>query len=335
MNNYKFVLVGHGSIGSRFKDALIKLKIDKKDIYIIEKNKELLSNLKAQNYVCFDDIEEIPKSDGYELAGIIANWGPDHLPSANKLVDKGCKKLIIEKPISHSIAELIKFKERCKSNNLFVTVHYFWKYTNIISKIRKIEEELCLDQPHGFRIIGGAVCLSTNGTHYFDLGCELLESNPVSVVSDLEVDYINPRDQSLAYIGGSASYKMTNSKFIHLSFSNKNSQAIRAELLYRDGIIEIGYEEGLICSMRDKESINKYGDKITRYGEFSSKKLYNFKNSNTVENILNNLIFDSNPRVPLEEAEVSLRMVIGALQSHEENRRIDLNEVKDFGYRIS
>lgn len=166
--NYKFVLVGHGSIGSRFKDALVNLKIDKKDIYIVEKNKELLSVLKAQNFICFEDIEEIPESDGFELAGIVANWGPDHLPSANKLVDKGCNRLIIEKPISHSIADLIKFKERCKKNKLFVTVHYFWKYTNIVSTIKKIEEEQGLNKPHGFRIIGGAVCLSTNGTHFFD-----------------------------------------------------------------------------------------------------------------------------------------------------------------------
>ena len=61
--------------------------------------------------------------------------------------------------------------------------------------------------------------LSTNGTHFFDLACELLDSEPEFITSDLEIDYINPRDKTLTIIGGMASYKMNNNSFIHVSFS--------------------------------------------------------------------------------------------------------------------
>ena len=63
--------------------------------------------------------------------------------------------------------------------------------------------------------------MSTSGTHYLDLACEILNSEPVSAMADLEIDYINPRDKSLAFVGGSASYRLQNGTFIHVSFTNK------------------------------------------------------------------------------------------------------------------
>ena len=92
------------------------------------------------------------------------------------------------------------FKKRCAKKNIFVTVHHHWNYTDLINKIENAQIKYNLGEPVGIRFIGGAVCLSTNGTHYFDLGCKILKSSPKEVSADLELDYINPRDKNLLNI---------------------------------------------------------------------------------------------------------------------------------------
>ena len=52
-----------------------------------------------------------------------------------------------------------------------------------------------LGKPVGIRLLGGAVDLSTNGIHDLDLCCDILETTPNTVFSDLEIDNINPREK--------------------------------------------------------------------------------------------------------------------------------------------
>lgn len=331
----KFLLIGHGSIGSRYKQCLMELGTKKDDLYIIETNSNIIEDLSSKGFKCYRSISEIKGIENNVKVGIVANWGPDHLKTANELIDIGCKRMIIEKPISNSINELQIFKQRVQENNIFVTVHYHWQYTKIFDLIKSTAYELKLGEAIGIRISGGAVGLSTNGTHFLDFACKVLDSEPKTVISDLDIDYINPRDKSLAYIAGSASYRMGNNSFIHVSFSNKNSQSIRAEILYRNGIIEVGTDGNLNCLKREEEAIKLYGDKITRYGELNHIKKINFNDPSTINVILKNLIHEEKECVSLDNAESALRMVLGAIQSHNESRKIELYNIVDSNIRIS
>ena len=78
--------------------------------------------------------------------------------------------------------------------------------------------------------MGGALCLSTNGVHWLDLALEILNSIPSSITADLDIDYINPRDESLAFIGGMSSFRLSNGSFIHISYTNKNSHLAEPKL---------------------------------------------------------------------------------------------------------
>ena len=71
------------------------------------------------------------------------------------------------------------------------------------------------------------------------MACEILKAEPLTAMADLEIDYINPRDKSLAFVGGNSSYRMNNGTFIHVSFTNKSSHTNKTEVIYRHGIIEI------------------------------------------------------------------------------------------------
>ncbi len=331
----QIVLVGHGSIGSRYKQSLIKHLGPNDNLYIVDNNDSLLESLRKDGFNCFKSISEITSISKSISHGIVANWGPDHVKTAHELIDIGCKRLIIEKPVSSRIDELIDLKKRCNKENIFVTVHHHWNYTDILNIIKESENKFDIGDPVGIRFIGGAVCLSTNGTHYFDLGCSILKSIPKQISADLELDYINPRSEDLVNIGGMASYKMKNGTFIHASFSNQNSQAFRTEIVYRHAIIEISTELKIKCFKRKSEDILKFGEKITRYGDLEFLSDIHYKDISTIDLILENLFNGINPTVSIEHAETSLLMVLGAIESHLSMNKVQFDKVKDTGILIS
>lgn len=328
-------LVGCGSIGSRYKENLTRNYPYIENFYIIDNNKEVVQNLRKEGFKSFLSINEFIEEKINISHGIVANWGPDHLDTANKLIDQGCKKLIIEKPLSSRKDQLQIFKKRCMKENIFVTVHHHWKYTNISELIKNTQEDHALGKPVGVRLIGGAVCLSTNGTHAFDLSCEILETIPKSITSDLELDYINPRDKKLINIGGMASYKMKNNTFIHVSLTNTNSEALIIEFVYRNASIKLLSDSSLNLYKRDENDIKKFGDKITRYGELNFIKEIEFEDRPTVGDVLKNLIEDKSPKVSIQDAEIPVLMVLGALESHQKSKRILFDNINDTGILIS
>ena len=338
INEFKIMniaLVGHGSIGSKYKENLIQHFPNIDNFYIIDNNKAVVQNLRKEGFKSLECFDELIKKKINISHAIVANWGPDHLDTANKLIDLGCKKLIIEKPLSSRKDQLQFFKERCMKENIFVTVHHHWKYTDISEIIKNTQKDYELGKPVGVRLIGGAVCLSTNGTHAFDLSCEILETIPKSITSDLELDYINPRNNKLVNIGGMASYRMQNNTFIHVSLTNTNSEALIIEFVYRNASIKLLSDSSLNLYKRDENDIKKFGDKITRYGELNFIKEIDFKDKPTVRDVLKNLIEDESPKVSIQDAEIPVLMVLGALESHQKNKKIFFDNINDTGILIS
>ncbi len=331
----KLALIGHGSIGSQYKAKIAENKYEIDDFYIIDPKESVLEQLKKEDYKCFSNINDLKENNITIDYGIVANWGPDHIKTANKLIDLGCKRMIIEKPLANRKDELQSFMERCIKEDIFVTIHHHWAYTNILTKIEETQFKYNLGNPKGIRIIGGSVCLSTNGTHFLDLSCDVLKSIPQHLIAELELDYINPRNKDLLNIGGMTAYKMKNGTFINVSFSNENSEAIRLEILYRNGLISLGSNGKLKCFQRDMDEVNKYQDKITRYGILQFKDEIQFENISTVDRILNNLISNEKPIVNLAKAEVTTLMVIGAIQSHLKGERVKYDKIEDNGLLIS
>ena len=74
------------------------------------------------------------------------------------MLDLGCKRFIIEKPVSGNKYEMYPFRKRCDEENVFVTVHHHWSYIPIKELIRNTENELNLGNPVGIRLLGGAIC---------------------------------------------------------------------------------------------------------------------------------------------------------------------------------
>ena len=83
------------------------------------------------------------------------------------------------------------------------------------------------------------------------------------------------------------------------------------------------------------EQVLEYKDKVTRYGKMFLISQNRSKEISTVDKVLDNLINDKKPKLDLENAEISLRMVLGAIQSHFQSKRVDLSKISESYIRIS
>ena len=94
INEFKIMniaLVGHGSIGSKYKENLIQHFPNIDNFYIIDNNKAVVQNLRKEGFKSLECFDELIKKKINISHAIVANWGPDHLDTANKLIDLGCK----------------------------------------------------------------------------------------------------------------------------------------------------------------------------------------------------------------------------------------------------
>ena len=334
----KIAIVGHGSIGSKYKEELLKKGFTNKSLIIIDNNINVIKKLRGEGFLCFKSISDIDKFANKIDYAIISNWGPDHIKSAQELLNFDCKRFIIEKPVSSNLRELEFFERDIEEKSIFATVHHHWKYVGLEKLIRDSQSKFNLEKPIGVRLIGGALGLCTNGIHWLDFAQEVLSSPVSTIVSDLEIDYINPRDDSLAFLGGMCSFKMKNKSFIHVSFSNKNSQSVRAEIVYKHGIIDIctkGLEGKLKIYKRKEEDLKKFENKITRHGLFDLIGESEFVNKRTVSDVIDDLLMSKSPKLSVEKAKIPLKMIIGAIQSTKENRLILWEDIIDQDIRIS
>ncbi len=330
------ILVGHGSIGSIYKSFLMETKgINKDNLHIIETKKIVRDKLISEGFKCYSTIKSLNKENIVPTHSVVANWGPDHVNSAKQLIKLGCNRLIIEKPVSHRLDEFLSLKKISSENNIYVTVHHYWKLVECGNAIRKIQIKHDLGKPVGVRMIAGAACLSTNGIHDLDLCCDVLDSYPETVLADLQIDHINPRDKSLCYVGGVASFKMANDTFTHVSYTNKNSQTSRFEAIYKHGIIEIDLNGKLICFKRKQKDLDKSQGLVTRHGLLEKREEIPFEEIDTIPLIIDDLLHGKTPKVSLNRSEKSLRMLLGALKSNAEGKKVDCYNFEDSGVRIS
>ena len=93
----KVVLVGHGSIGTRYKKKLVTSLMPEDELYIVDTNESIVKGLVEEGFNAYPSLLELSHKNIQITHGIIANWGPEHIKTANFLIDLGAKMHIINK----------------------------------------------------------------------------------------------------------------------------------------------------------------------------------------------------------------------------------------------
>lgn len=257
MQNESVCLVGLGSIGlthlkqlsNHFHDFII---IDKN----IEASKRIEQVLGKRKFLFTTDINEI--SPGKHIShGVISNWGPSHYETFRKLVNLGTSRFIIEKPVTDSIAELVKIKKLKNQLSLQIFINFQWSYSALFKTLEAVSNKFKLGGIVSINVTGGAKCIATNGIHYLDLANKLFNEKPIKTFSILSNSYINPRQSDFLFLGGNATWLYGKNKYLNINFSNNSRISPRMEIIFELGIAVIEGDK-LCVNYIDKTSLVDY-----------------------------------------------------------------------------
>jgi predicted dehydrogenase len=272
MKTDKVLLVGFGSIG---KFHLQKLQKTYKIVDIIEPdydkhNAVLLSGSRTKiNF--YQNIENIENGITYEFA-VIANWGPDHFETIQKLYKKGIHKFLIEKPLSDSLFELDCIEQMIKNKQIEIISHFQWSYSFLPRIIESSDIKKEIGNLISIVISGGAKCLVTNGIHFMALADILFGSEPMTSSEMYQNDFINPRSKSFLYLEGNVTWKYPNSRYLSINFFNRSHNSIIGILNFEYGYAILENNNIKVFAIETIEK-NKIVSKTTTKN--ATKEIYN------------------------------------------------------------
>ncbi len=196
-NVYKTLLIGAGSIGSQIKDPSSPLPQNYADAlsahegFVLSAVCDPLSN---ESIITHRDLDEALNSEHYDVACVAAATN-QHARILEKLLNRGLKAIVVEKPMGMNLEESIKICELYERSNFPLLVNYSRRYSqtyaNIAKLIRSRESELLNVT------IRYAKGLKNNGSHAVDLifllADKITGSTPLASCNDF-----NPDDPSLS-----------------------------------------------------------------------------------------------------------------------------------------
>jgi len=204
---------------------------------------------------------------------VISTWGPSHADIFSKLVERGVKYVICEKPLTNSVSSASKMLALARANNVSLGVHHWLRYSGLVAGINKLSEKFELGPAVSVFITGGAQGLVTNGIHLIDIVSELFSNGPQSVISSAQGDSINPRSSDLHFYGGTAVWSFGEGKEASFSFTNHSSVRGNITIFFRNAIANLSQSlDSIEILGRDPEQLSAYPS-VTRVG-IGTEKLF-------------------------------------------------------------
>lgn len=257
--NPSFILVGLGSIGKTHLKYILGIS---RSIVVIDPNVEVLRYLEQENLssriMYFSSLESYRLEEIPEIA-VIANWGPDHFATIQKLVALGVKKLLVEKPLVSKLQDLENLKNAISICDLKVMTNMPISEGPLPMQVQALQLDEKLGKVQTILVSGGAKCLVTNGVHYVGLASKIFQTSPLSVISSIENHSINPRSTDFVFVEGNSNWQYGNGKYLSISFSNNSHVQLSINIICEFGkiVIEDDLATVFCISDADREKIDK------------------------------------------------------------------------------
>ena len=169
------VIVGCGSIGRRHLEHVRNFAT--KIIIIDPVFPEQLLDKTVQDPLIewHSELETISSLEFMDVdIGVVANWGPDHFNTIKTLIEFGITRIVLEKPMVCSIANLDSLLNIVQEKKIHIVVNQGWHYIQLAERINKLATEVELGPIAMINATGGARCISTAGSHVIHLAHMLL-----------------------------------------------------------------------------------------------------------------------------------------------------------------
>jgi len=209
---------------------------------------------------------------GVTLSGataVVSNLGPDHFSTVKALLEKGVRKILLEKPVSDTISNCQDLVALQRHLGAKIVVGFGMRHSGIVAAVRRSAEEHCGSLPTTVVVHGGALDMSTNGIHWLDFACALFHSMPTSVIGSGSKASINPRREDLFFWDGTLTWNFEGNRKLSVIFDNQSSVSATVTAYCRNGVIVVG-EDGLTISVRNTDEVSRFPS-VTRHGSVTEK----------------------------------------------------------------
>ena len=333
------LLIGCGSVG---KKHALAMALKYEYIVIVDKDKNIrpwvLANIGVKIEI-FNDLDDVPLIElcgKFNITAVIATWGPTHLQIFNILVENGVRRIVCEKPFANSISSAREMISKAQEKNVRVVVGVTRRYTKLADFLNQTLIEYCGGSAEVIVVSGGAHCVATMGAHWLDLAFQLFGSNAINVIGNLRDQNINPRDKTLGYWEGSASWEFPNNKFFTINFTNSSRVASSVEIIGKLGSITIEPTGDIVVKSIELNPVER-NQPITRTKLATPVKVIDnmdpFTHFEPFQELLNIVDGSGELPYPLGEVECVLNALLGAFESSLLERKISLPiQQGDVGY---
>lgn len=269
---YKILILGFGSIGYRYFEAISKIKSPKIKIIIVDKKiKSLLKkyNLRNKFITTYSDIENISKK--IDLGIISTTCNNRHILLKNLKKKCDFKSLIIEKPLTQSPNELLKL------NNTLNDTKKVWVNTDrrSISAYKAIKSKINLKKKIYMKVEGNSWGICCNGLHFIDLFNFFCEEYIDTILEKKVLRWCPSKRKNFQELDNGELKLKFDKHELYLS-SKKNSLPKNLKIFIKNG-------ENKFYIKEKNETINvKYKNKMLFY----ENKLHSVKFINIIKKII-------------------------------------------------
>lgn len=322
------LLIGYGSIGSHHAGVLAGRYGSLVIVDASDDARAKAAEAHPDATVVADLDSGLAGADPAAVTAVIATWGPSHTTLLGELLDRGVRRVLVEKPLATSLEAGYGVVERARSQDAAVGCHLHMRYSGLVEGLLGLAEEHGLGPVESILVDGGARCLVTNGIHYLDLAAALFGRWPSSVISTASAEAINPRSPDLRLYGGTAVWDFGEGRELVMSLSNRSSLYERVRLLHRNAAIDVSIFLEAEVLARDPEQVERDAS-VTRSGA-ASERLFSGPVPGNEDvgvgtgRILDELDEGGEQVLSPEDGMRGVDAVVGALWAAEARRAVDL-----------
>ena len=259
----KIVLIGAGRMGHRFSQAIrqsgheLAIVFDPSETPWAVQVEPELAGVHSHN---FDDVLQ---SDAEVYC--ICTTADHHVPTAKQLVAAGKKRIIIEKPVSQSVAEGQELHDLAQEHGARIIVNHGRRYCVNTAAVKALDGDLRIGALRSIIIKMGGGSLGCVGTHWIDLCNNLLGGVPEKVFGTLSA-HTPPDNRGDKFFdpGGTAVLVYADGKRGIIDIGDDIGIVASTEFIFERGIISWTTEGGIWSLRRRNAEDNE--KPLTLYG---------------------------------------------------------------------
>ena len=270
----RVIIAGAGRMGQRHAQGIAGIKEIEK-ITLADINAPALEN--ASNALKNHDdakkfnfclVEQLPGEGEYDI-GIIASTANSRIDLYKRLVDLGCKNILVEKPLGQNLKDVEAFKNAIEKFNAQAYVNLNMRLYDGFIQLKK--DLTSQPQLQGFKTISintGTIGIGANGIHYLDLLYFLLDADRAEIACAHIDESVIPSGRGINFcdFGGWCVINLFNGEkavgLAMLSLSSSSTAFGSWEIVGPNGRIQFNeVEQKRVDSLRKQEStmpVNRY-----------------------------------------------------------------------------